>query len=71
MGDIIRHKPTIMTDGKGNTYRVTLKQYAPTLRFEVIVEGTVVGWGFVTREDALARAYDAIREDRWPFSRGG
>ena len=70
MGDIIKHKPFSMTDNAGNAYRVTLRQIAPTLRFEVIVEGTVVGWGFSTKEEAYDRAYEAIREDRWPFSRG-
>jgi hypothetical protein len=59
-----------MTDSKGNSYRVTLRQIAPTMRYEVIVEGEVVGWGFSSREDAEARAYEAIREDRWGFSRG-
>ena len=69
MGDIIRHPPVIMTDNAGNAYRVTLHQIAPTLRYEVIVEGEVVGWGFSTREDAIGRAYEAIRENRWKFSR--
>ena len=67
--DILRHKPFTMTDNEGNAYRVTLKQYAPTMRYEVIVEGTVVGWGFATKEDAYARAYEAVREGGHPFSR--
>ena len=69
MSDILRHKPINITDNEGNAYRVTLRQIAPTMRYEVIVEGEVVGWGFATSEDAYDRAYEAIREDRWGFSR--
>jgi hypothetical protein len=62
-------KTETMYDTAGNGYRVQLRQIPPTLRYEVIVEGECVGWGFADRDDAMARAYDAIREDRWSFSR--
>lgn len=69
-GDIVRHPSYMIRDHDGNSYRVTLRQIAPTMRFECIVEGEVVGWGFATRDEADDRAREAIRETRWGFSRG-